>query len=252
MPTFSAYADALVEPDNDFYNRNRRYIVQLERSFYVNAASGSAAIKKAPGARSEIALIENGETIFVEYSCLYSGEYWGLTTVYQESKHGRAYDGWIRMDDLLVLYDYVAFAEDNYDEFYAYEGDFEELKRTEAALVWPWPGAEAPLWKVEELDTEYFRVSVAYTDETGREWGFVTYLFGSRNIWICLSDPLNPDIPALNPAQPPAEWSSDTEHINIEDDKNDIPVLIIVLVAAVVIGTFVLIKVFWKVKKPVQ
>jgi len=226
--------------------------VQLERSFYVNASSGSAAVKKAPGSRVEIAQVKNGETIFVDYSCLYKDEYWGLTTVYQESKQERPSDGWIRMDDLLVLYDYVSFAEEHYDEFHDYEGDFEELKRAEAAVVWPWPGAEAPLWKVEELDTEHFWVSVAYTDDTGREWGFVTYLYGSRNIWICLSDPTNPDIPALNPTLPPMKWHSDTEHINIGDDKNDIPVLVIVLVAAVVLSTIVLIMVFWKVKNPAQ
>jgi len=249
VPAFSAYADLVAEPDNDFYNRNRHYIVQLNRSFYVNASSGFAIMKKAPGERGEIARIENGKTIYLRYSCLYNGDFWGLTTVYPESEQGRASDGWIRIDDLLVLYDYIAFDEEHFDEFYNYEGDFEELKSAGAAVLWPWPGAEAPLWKLEELDAEYFQVLFAYTDEAEREWGFVTYLYGSRNIWICLSDPINPEIPAFNPAPPPMKWSSDTEHTNIGDDKSDIPVLIIVLVTAVVLGTFVLIKVFWKVKK---
>ena len=41
----------------------------------------------------------------------------------------------------------------------------------------------------------------------------------------------------------------ETELTDIGDDESDIPVLIIVLVAAVVLVTFVLIMVFWKVKK---
>ena len=246
IPAFSAYADVLVEPNNDFYNKNRRYVVQLDRSFSVNAPRGFAVMKEEPGARGEITRIGNGETIFVNNSCLYNGEYWGLTTGYPVPEQGRSADGWIRMDDLLVLYDYIAFAEEHFNEFYDYKGDFEEIERAGAAVVWPWPGAEAPIWKVEELDTEYFGVSFAYTDESGREWGFVTYLYGSRNIWICLSDPLNPDISVFNPAPPPMEWSSDTEHTNIVGDESDIPVLIIVLVAAVVLVTLVLIKVFWK------
>jgi len=249
LPAFSAFADVLVEPDNDFFNKNRRNIVQLDRSHYVNAPGGFAVMKEAPGVRGEITRIENGETVFVNYTCLYNGEFWGLTLGYPVPEQGRSADGWIRMDDLLVLYDYISFAEEHFDEFYDYKGDFEELERAGAAVLWPWPGAEAPVWKVEQLDMsdiEYLQVSFAYTDESGREWGFVTYLYGSRNIWICLSDPVNPNIPAFNPAPPPNKWSTDTEHTNIEGDQSDIPVLIIVLVAAVVLITFILIRVFWK------
>jgi len=249
MPAFIAYADVIVEPENDFYNRNRNDIVLLERSFMVNSPTGSTSIKTAPGARREIAEVENGEIIYVSSSCLFNGEFWGLTTVFLESGQGWTPHGWVIMDDLLVLYDYVAFAEEHFDEFYAYQGDYEELKKTGAAIVWPWPGAQAPLWTIEQLDSDNFRVLYAYTDDAGREWGFVMYLFGSRNFWVCLSDPMNPDIPAFNPAPPPMEWVSDTPHTDIRDDRSGIPVRIIVMVASVVLGTLVLIKVFWKPNK---
>ena len=250
VPAFSAYADVVVEPENDFYSKNWQNIVPLDRMFQVEASSGSASIKKEPGARTDIAQVENGETIYVSHSCLYNGEFWGLTSVYLESEQKWSRDGWIRVDDLLVKYDYIAFAEEHYEELYAYEGDIEEIKSAGAALVWPWPGAEAPLWRLEEFDIDKLWIYTAYKDNAGREWGFVSYLYGSQNIWVCISDPINPEIPVFNPAPPPVKWVSDTEHTDIGETKSEIPVLIIILVAAVVLGTFVLITVLWKKKKP--
>ena len=251
VPAFSAYADVVAEINNDFYNKNQRYIVPLERIFTVNAPSGSATLKKEPGARNAIVEVENGESIYVSHSCLYNGKFWGLTSFYMESKQEWSREGWILMDDLLVEYDYIAFAEEHYKEFYEYEGDMEEIISAGAALVWPWPGAETPRWRLEEFDLENLWIYTAYTDDAGREWGFVSYLYGSQNIWVCLSDPVNPDIPAFNSAKPPMKWTSDTEHTDIgEDEESNIPVLIIVLVAAVVLGTFILITVLWKKKKP--
>jgi len=270
IPAFSAYADLIVEPENDFYSRNQRSIILLERSFCVNSSLGSTSLKKEPGARTDITQVENGETIYVTHSCLYNGEYWGITSVYLESENRRSPDGWIKMDDLLLLYDYIAFAKEHYNEFYKYEGDFEEINNAGEALVWLWPGAGTPPWKLEGLYDDHYDVTFAYKDDAGREWGFITYLYGSRNIWICISDPINPEIPAFNPAPPPIKWVPDLDHINIVGDKNiieddndipdtehtyvvkdksNIPVLIIILVIAVVAGTFALIKILWTVKK---
>jgi hypothetical protein len=233
----SVYADVIVEPDNNFYNRHRSSIIYLGRSFAANGADGFAAVKSEPGAGREIAKLQNGETTYLQYSCLYDGSYWGFTL---------HHSGWVNIDEMLVLYDYVAFEEEHLHEFYLYDGDYAEIRATRSAAAWPWPGADAPLWTFEDLDTDNFRVSNAYKDSDGREWGFVTYLYGSRNVWFCLSDPLNRGIPAFNPAPPPMPWDSDTEHTDIEKNNNSMLVVIVVLVAALVIGTAVLIRVFWK------
>ena len=245
-----AYADIIIEPDNDFYKQHQGQINTLGRSFVANGESGSVGVKKEPGARSDWNRLQNGEAVYIQYSCLYNGAYWGITEWVGDKTGGKF--GWVKLDEMLVLYDYVSFDEDHLDEFYAYRGDYAAITETRAALAWPWPGSEAPLWTVEDLDTENFRVSHAYTDEQGREWGFVNYLYGSRNIWVCLSEPLNRDIPVFNPTPAPARWVSETVHINIEESgnieesENQTIVLIIVLVAAWAIGTVVLIKVFWK------
>jgi len=180
-PSLIAYADVIVEPENDFYNRHRSDIKYLGRSFSANGPDGFASVRREPGSGRNIATIPNGEIVYLQYSCLYDGNHWGFNF---------RYSGWIIIDELLVLYDYVAFEKDHRHEFFDYDGDYSEIEKTRSAVAWPWPGADAPLWTFEDLDTEGFRVSHAYMDEDGREWGFVAYLYGSRNIWVCLSDPL--------------------------------------------------------------
>jgi len=234
---FTAYADALIEPDNDFYNQHRSQCVYLGRSFYANGADGFIPVKKDPGSKSEMGTIQNGEVTYIECSCLYGGDYWGFTF---------GHSGWIQMDQLLVLYDYVAFEEEHLGELYPYSGDYDEIKKNASAIAWPWPGSETLLWTFEDLDTTNFWVSHAYTDGQGREWGFVTYLYGSRNIWICLSDPLNRDIPVFNPTPKPMPWVSETAHTDIGKTETPFLAVVIILVAALASGTVVIIRVLWK------
>jgi len=247
MPAFVAYADNMPEHKNDFYVRHVGQIIYLGRNFTPNSEVESVLVKKEPGSEIEIARLHNGTVTYMQYSCLYDGDFWGFT-----SEHS----GWVKLDQMLVLYDYVAFEEDHLDKFYAYSGDYSKIKETRSAIAWPWPGADAYLWTYEDLDTENFRVSHAYKDEEGREWGFVTHLYGSRTIWVCLSDPLNHDIPAFNPAPEPDVWVSETAHVDIKRSapKNEFSILVVImiLVIALVGGTAVLIRVFWKPNKNKQ
>ena len=137
MSSFVAYADIIVEPENDFYSRYKSHIISLGRSFYANGADGFASVHKEPGTKREIAKIQNGEVAYAQYSCLYDGGLWGYTF---------EYSGWIKLDQFLVLYDYVTFKEDHFDEFYSYSGDYTGIKESLSVIAWPWPGAEVPVW----------------------------------------------------------------------------------------------------------
>jgi len=236
-PALYAHADVLIEPENEFYSLHRSQIVYLGRNFAASGAEGSVPIKSEPGAKGELARLQNGEKVYLQYSCLYDGEFWGFST---------EHSGWLPIGQMLVLYDYVAFLEEYAEEFDLYLGDYEEIKEAGAVIAWPWPGADAPLWTIIDIDAENFRVIYAYTDSEGREWGFVRYSYSSSNYWVCLSDPINRDIPVFNPAVPPSPWESETVHINIEKTASPPLALIIGLVAAVAIGTAILIRVLWK------
>lgn len=243
LPSVVMSADVIIEPENDFYEQNKSEIIYLDRSFIANGKDGFASVKEAPGAKGETGRLQNGEKTYIQYSCLYDGDYWGYSLVLQ---------GWIKTDQLLVLYDYVAFEEEHFDELYLYNGDYGIIKETRSAIAWAWPGADAPLWAIEDIDTEHFSVDYAYTDSEGREWGFVTNFTSSRNIWVCLSEPLNRDIPAFNPAPEPAPWVTETVHTEINASGDSMLWLIVGLVAVLVIGTAVLIRVFWKPRKTEQ
>jgi hypothetical protein len=155
------------------------------------------------------------------------------------------------MNELLVLYDHVAFDDEYSASFYTYTGDYDEIKAAGSVILWQWPGSGIALWTTDYLDTVNFSVSYAYMDEQGREWGFIGYLYGHRNIWVCLSDPLNSNIPIFNPTPEPAEWVPDTLHTDIlqhgGEQGSEIPTLavIVVLVTALVAGTAMLIKVLY-------
>ena len=237
--TFPAivFADVIVEPENDFYQKHQSRILVLGRRFVANGEDGSVSVQNAPGSSGSAAKIENGETAFMKYSCRYDGAFWGFTT---------ERSGWVKLDQMLVLYDYVAFEEEHKDEIYRYSGDYAAIKETNAAIAWPWPGCGTPLWIIRDVNSDSLRVVHAYRDEGGREWGFVRYIFGSKNIWVCLSDPLNRAIPAFNPAPEPVRWVSETPHTEIPRSDNTVLMLITVLVAVLVVGTAVLIRVCWK------
>ena len=243
----TVHADLVLAPDNEFYTRHASQIIYLGRSFIANADSGNVAVKEAPGAKKDIATIQNDTVVFMQYSCLYDGDFWGFTYEYA---------GWVNLGQMLVLYDYVAFEEEHFDDLYLYHGDYAEIKETRSAVAWPWPGADSYIWTYVDLDAENFRTAYAYKDEDGREWGFVTYLYGDRNIWVCLSDPLKKDMPVFNPAPEPGVWESETVHVDIKKYERENGfrsiVVIAVLVVALVAGTAVLIGVVWKPKKAVR
>lgn len=237
IPALAAHGDVVTEPDNDFYKRHASKIIYLGRSFTANGKNGSVAVKTEPGAETDIAKIQNGKVTYVQYSCLYDKAFWGFTF---------EYNGWIRLDETLVLYDYVAFEEDHLNEFYPYSGGHPEIMEARSAVAWPWPGANTYLWTFEDLDMRSFRIAHVYKDKDGREWGFIPYLYSSKNIWICLSDPLNRGIPAFKPAREPEAWVSETAHTDIKRSDDPVVMLIAALVIALVVGTAVLINVFWK------
>ena len=235
-------ADVIDSFENDFYKQHESQIVYLDRHFVANGKDGSVSIKKAPGTNNEMAALQNGEEVYIRSSCLYDGNFWGFSMDHA---------GWVLLDQMLVLYDYVAFFEDHFKELYSYEGDYMEIRKKQSAIAWPWPGADKALSIYEDIDMQSFSVLSAYKDVKGREWGFVRYWYGQSNIWICLSEPLNDKIPAAHPAPPPSVWVSETDHVDIyhgtnwQENKQAAIISIIIMVAALVTVSAVLIRIFW-------
>ena len=245
------YADVVDEPWDRFYSRYVEYMAPVERRFIANGEDGFAQIRKEPGAKNATGTIENGKRVYIEYACLYHGDYWGL--VYAEADYG-----WARTDELLVEYDDIAFRAELGDEFYTYEGDLEEIYEAGSVYLWEWPGCGESPYPLGVFEGDSHMVSVAYKDEYGNEWGVLNF-FG-RSSWVCISDPMNNDLPARDPMPAPAPWTPSYEYVDIGGGGGSggggggigmtmIPFIIVIIVAAVVVCTILLIKRFYKPKE---
>lgn len=244
----TAYADVLVEPNNDFYARHRDECTSLNRSFYANGEGGSVSLKKQPGSKAEVAAVENGEVLYIMFTYNHKGELWGVVELYTPDKpYNQWPTGWIPMNQLLLVYDYISFAEEHGADFYPYTGSYDALNTAKEIVFWAWPGSGNAQGSLEAVADENFQVSHAYKDAQGREWGFVGYWYGRRNAWVCLSDPANRDIPAFNPAPTPVLWHAGAA--NAQKGGLSVPIFSIILVAALVVGTAILIRVLWKPRK---
>ena len=201
-------ADAAWEPENDFYAANKDRCVYLSKSFYANADGGYLSVKTEPGAVREVAEFKNGEIFDILCTYDFNGEIWGITEFSKpETLDWTA--GWIPMDQLLAVYDYIAFEDEYGSGFYRYSGSVDMLFEVDNIVLWTWPGSGEIAWVLleENRDPEndgiFLTPSSAYRDSDGREWGFLFNVYSVRNIWVCLSDQSNLDIPTFNPAPEP-------------------------------------------------
>jgi len=228
IPLLFAQADLVWEPENDFYNRNKSKCVSLSRGFYANGEDGYISMKREPGARREVAKLENGEILHILFTYDHNGEVWGLS----EFISPKTYDwisGWGQMDQLLLVYDYISFDEDYSGEFFDYENDADKVAKTGDIVVWTWPGSGKIelVFEEEWQNPETYEFILggsfrAYKDSEDRVWGYIGYAYGARNVWVCLSDPSNREIPAFNPApEPVLRKAGDKVNSSSNDTKRD-------------------------------
>ena len=218
-------------------------------SFYGNGEAGSISIKTRPGARDEISKIGNGTRLFISHTYSLNGNIWGLMEINSSGfPTGNSPSGWVQMEQLLLIYDYISFAEDYGDKFYDYTETLGWFNSAVDVVMWTWPGSGYYTSVVESryLSNTGTTVEYAYKDSDGREWGFTKSKYYG-NVWVCLSDLSNNSIPAFNPAPEPARWQPGEEHLALEPSGGlSLPVLIIILVISLAAVTAVLIRVFWK------
>ena len=194
--TAPAFADILWEPsDDEFYLRHRDECSPVVRGFYANGPEGFVTLWDAPGGSVVEAQYENGTRLCVYWQY----KDWGCITVFMEK--GKHIDGWVPMKDLYLVYDHISFEEEYGDQFRPYNGEFADCDVQVGDEIWLW---ETPLNGEPKdsvsLTADYLDalkggwdndsyISKLYTDENGRDWGFVSYMFAYRDLWILLDNP---------------------------------------------------------------
>ena len=213
-----ARADLMWEPhSNHFYEQHRESCQYEDRGYLANGEAGFVTLWDAPGGSAVIAQYENGERLWIGY--LYQG--WGLAN---RQVDGQEISGWVELAELAQIYDYRSFQEEYAGQIRDYGGEFAGYSGTDTCInFFEYPGApevkqtfQLSDWGADVIgnltgtadDRSYIRS--VFTDEDGRTWGFVGYMYGHLEGWFCLDDPDGTDFPLrqveqaqLTPAQKP-------------------------------------------------
>lgn len=239
-----AAADVIVEPNNLFYATHREECEYLRVRYYLtNSDAGYVYLYQSPDNALTVRSYPNGEKVALTW--LYTapdGEEWGMLG--DES-------GWFRLSDLSLVYDSREFLKDHEDQCIpygekAYTVVIQSSNET-PVLSWTYPGGERNPDNIPNGNVANF-ISKTYTDENGHIWGYISYMYGMRDFWICLTAPYDETVGGY--ALTDHEITLKQEPTPVEDipvSSNNTVILIVVgvLIAAVVVGTVVLIRVMF-------
>ena len=191
-----AFADVIVEPENAFYRTHQSECKHQEgRTYLANGPDGTLDLYTAPNGVVS-ATLNNGDAFYCQW--VYTdkeGNVWGF------SEHHSA---WAPLGYTLVQYDHISFEEDHKADIT--EGNTETVEYA-AVCLYEYPGASSCPIRLESVGLAPEKL---YTDEAGRRWGSVSYIYGIRNRWFCLDDPANETIPGEQRSPAPSGYAAPT------------------------------------------
>lgn len=185
-----AFADLIIDPHGDsFYKKHMRECEVGDFRSYVSLESGIQVYDEPDG--KLIATLPAGEKVGT--NCIYSpenGDKWG----YRYSYNDPSKEGWFKLADTLRLYDGTDFENEHFSEMRNYNGEPVEF---DSAVLYEYPGGPVNFtdWSTgDEGDAIGF--AKVYTDENGKQWGFIGYHYGHVDSWVCIDDPANDKLSA--------------------------------------------------------
>ena len=180
----TVHADVIWEPENTFYAKHSGECEMVDRGFTANGPNGEVIVYKSPENPTEVAHIPNGDPTWITWTYTDSeGVVWGCPNNIE--------NGWVPMDYMVVIYDYISFEEEYGDKFVGKTGNVDDSYMGKRLYLWSYPGSE----DFSELDlsgdwaTWMPEYNTTYVDEEGRTWGYCVYYYGMRNFWVCLDNP---------------------------------------------------------------
>ena len=172
-----AFADVIWEPTDPFYMQHRDHCYFINRSYTFAGDGGEVEIWNEPEGRARNTR-PNGEKTYISYGWTDGDIEWG----YIED------DGWVRMEDMTLVYDSQEFIKDHAGQFKT--ADSIEITFSDA-LLYDYPGGPTEGSVTDYSDTPFSGgIDFYYTDEAGVRWGHVIYIYGHRDKWIKLDAPM--------------------------------------------------------------
>lgn len=224
-----ACADLFWEPDYEFWREHHSQVETAEHIYEFAGENGSVAFYSRPG-KTVLEEVPNGDGLYIKYTWFDGTELWGCTRA-NSKKYGRDIDIWVRMIDMLRIYDAYQFRLDHEAEI---ERNVDLSFKFEAVKCFPYPnGPEQDAVMIESPINLNFRW--LYTDEAGLRWGGRS---AHKSVdWYCIDEPLIEGTPERKYILSPEQ-----EARAAAKDRQKTLILAAVLVAAVVIVTIVLIR----------
>ncbi len=215
--TGTARADVIWEPNDPFYTAkymeeiSRDEFVLNNRNYFTNGKLGYIYVTDDPEKETIADALENGIRVFVSFTYVNSeGEEWGVIQYeqgedgqiipsYRYAEDGSVKTGWIRMEELSLIYDSEEFKKDHEEEIKVNDRTAEiRLKPGEELQYWSYPGSGNIIGSTP--DTDKLTIEQVYTDEDGEQWGYVNYYYGIRDVWVCITHPSAVDLPVRAPS----------------------------------------------------
>lgn len=221
-----AWADEIWIPDDYFYKHYFGRTAYIDRMYYTNGDDGCVAAYTEPAGGEAVAVLPNGCEMYVSVACKgKDGRTWVvLQFEYDENgmpipnygplTNAEFFTGWVPLESMLLIYDYQSFEEEHKKEYEKFTGDVKELVGKEI-YFWEYPGAAScGSFSFDDPSGGFDTIfSHTWTDEDGRLWGDLYYYHGIRNCWVCLSDPENGSIPAVQRGEPVELTPTDTAKV---------------------------------------
>lgn len=191
----AARADVIWEPDNRFYERHSDECEYIDRRYYANGPDGFVTLYDAPdgsaySAQYENGVVLNGQFQYRDWMCVYRWE------------DGGEVSGWVPLSQLYLIYDSVSFEEEYGSRFEPYNGEFAGYDGpAEGIRLYEYPGYGWPKYTLSADQQDWLDclrgtagnpsyISQVYRDDSRDEvWGYVGYLYGMRDLWVCLNNP---------------------------------------------------------------
>lgn len=197
-------ADVIFEPEDNFYWEHRGECVYHNRVYTANGPDTVTVVYASPKSAVVAARVPTGQQLWISYTYEDgNGILWGYCEDYTDDWYG-----WVPMDYLVLVYDYICFREEFSHRILERSGTIGESGE-ERVYFWLYPGSEAhsaAMFVEGEYLPEYEQV---FTDDAGRTWGYVAYYMGIRNVWVCLDAP-TADYPTLYAEHAPQQVTHPT------------------------------------------
>ena len=177
----SASADVIFEPENNFYERHSDECSYFDRSCLAGA---DTYLWDAPNLTTEGGKLQKGDSIYISF--VYTdndGLEWGLA---------ETQDKWILMADLYLEYGSPEFMEEYSSVIY--EDEPYLLSGGTVFVSWSYPESGV-IDRDDASVMDDYEITTFYKDPDGRLWGYTAYMYGTRDVWICLSDMSDTNIP---------------------------------------------------------